>query len=75
MRHYSVRKCVLEREGMVKVIVKFCNTIIKFNHYPERWLKSVDVMIEKGKGPRITKLRTLEMAEEDMKFIMRTFLA
>ena len=38
---------------MAKVLLTFYNIIIKFNHCVLRWLKAVDVMIEKGKGPRL----------------------
>ena len=31
-------------------------------------------MIEKGKGPNIKKLRTLEMIEADLQLVMRIFL-
>ena len=51
---------------MVKMLVKFDNIIIKFNHCPSTWSKVVDVMIEKVKGPRLGKVRTLEMIGDDM---------
>ena len=59
---------------MVDVLVKFCNVIIKHNHNPRRWLKVVDVVIEKGKGPRIDKLRILEMIEANLQLVMRILL-
>ena len=65
-RDYAVCKCALECERIVEVLIKFCNVIIKHNHYPKRWLKVFDVVIEKGKGPRIDELRTLEMIEADL---------
>ena len=73
-RDYEAFKCALECERMVEVLVQFYNVIIKCNHYPRRWLKVVDVMIEKGKGPRINKLRTLEMIEANLQLVMRMFL-
>ena len=36
--------------------------------------KVVDVAMKKGKGPRIEKLRTLEMIEADLQLVMRTCL-
>ena len=59
---------------MAKVLVKFCNIIIKFNHCPIIWSKAVDVMIEKGKGPRLGKMRMLGMIEAYMQLIKRVFL-
>ena len=73
-RDYAACKCALECERMIEVLIKFYNIVIKHNHYPKRWLKAVDVMIEKGKGPRIDKLRTLEMIEADLQLAMRIFL-
>ena len=48
---------------MAKVLVKFYNIIIKFNHCVPRWLKVVDTMIEKRKVPRLKKMGILEMIE------------
>jgi hypothetical protein len=69
-----VCKCALESDRVVAVLVKFYNIVIKYNHYPSRWLKVVDVMLEKGKGPRLKKLRILEMIEADLQLVMRVFL-
>ena len=51
-RDYAVHKCALESERLVEVLVQFHNAIIKHNHYSRRWLKVVDIMIEKGKDLR-----------------------
>ena len=64
-RDHVVHKCALESERMVEVLVQFHNVIMKHNHHPKRWLKVVDVVIEKGKGHRIEKSRILEMIEAD----------
>ena len=56
-RDYSVHKCAMHCERMVKVLVRFYNTMIKHNHFPSRWLNVLDVMIEKGKGNKVNKLR------------------
>ena len=47
--------------------------MIKFDHFPERWLKVVDAMTEKRKGPRAKKLRMLKIKESDAQLIMRMF--
>ena len=70
---HSACKCALGSERMVHMLVKRYDAIIKFNHYPERWLKKIDVIIEKGKGPRIKKIRILEMIEVGVQQIMRIF--
>ena len=47
MRDYSVRKCAVESDRVVAVLIKFCNIVIKCNHCPSRWSKVADVMLEK----------------------------
>ena len=55
MRDYSVHKCALENNVVVVVLAKFYNFVIQHNHYPSRWLKLVDIMLEKGKVPLLKK--------------------
>ena len=55
MRDYSVHKYVIESGRVVAVLVKIYNVVIKYNHYTSRWLKVEDVMLEKGKAPRLKK--------------------
>ena len=74
IRCCSVHKCALDSERMVKLLVKFCIETIKFNHYPERWLKVSDEITEKRKVPRTKKLRALKMTEAGMQLAMRSFL-
>ena len=61
-------------ERMVKVLVRFYNVIMKHNHFPSRWLCVPCVMIEKGKGNKINKLRVTQIIEADLQLIMRTLL-
>ena len=42
--------------------------------YVKRWLNIVDVMLEKGKGPTLGKLRTITLIEGDLQILMRIFL-
>ena len=74
IRDCSVFECALESERIVEVLVKFYNVIIKCNHYLRRWLKFVDVMLEKVKGPRLKKLRMLQIIEADLQLVIRTIL-
>ena len=55
-RTYSVYKCALESKEMTKILVLFYNTLIKNGLYLKRWLKVLDVILEKGKGPILGKL-------------------
>ena len=49
-RDYYGHECATYFEGMVKVLVRFCNLLIKNNHFPLRWLDVSDEMMEKGNG-------------------------
>ena len=69
-----MHKYALENELIVEALVQFYNNIIKCNDYPKIWLKVADVMIEKRKGPRLKKLRTLEMIEAGLQLVMRMCL-
>ena len=61
-------------ERMTTVLVHLHNATLKHKHYPKRWLDVLDVMIEKGKGSRINKLRVIQIVEADLQLLMRTFL-
>ena len=43
-------------------------------YYLEYQLKILDVMLEKGKGPILRKLRTRQLIEVDLQMIMRVFI-
>ena len=73
-RTYSVYKCALENDIMTSILVKFYNTLIKHRIYLKRWLKILDIILEKGKGPIIGKLRTIQLYEADLQLLMRIFI-
>ena len=52
-------KYALESEKMTSILVRFYNTIVKKGYYPKRWIKLLAIILEKGKGPIIGKLRTI----------------
>lgn len=64
----------INSDRMVKVLFEFYNVIIKHNHFLTIWLDVLDVMIEKGKGNKINKLRVMQLIETDLQLIMRIFL-
>ena len=39
-----------------------------------RWRKIVDTVIEKGKGPVLGKLRTIQLIKADLQLLMRIFI-
>ena len=69
-----MHKCAIELERMKEVLVKFYNVIVKHQCYPKRWLDALDMMLEKGKGNLISKLRVIQIIEEDLQLLMRMFL-
>ena len=46
----------------------------KNRSYPKRWEKILDVMLSKGRGMMLGKLRTITLIEADLQCIMRMFL-
>jgi len=44
---------------MTKILVLFYSVLIKKGFYLKRWLKVLDVILEKGKGPVLGKLHTI----------------
>ena len=71
---YSIYKCALGSKRMTDILVEFYNIILDKGYYPERWANIVDVMLEKGKGPQLDKLRTITLIEGDLQILMRIFL-
>ena len=47
--------------------------IISNQCYPKRWLNILNNMLEKGKGPVLGKLRTIQLVEADFQLLMRIF--
>ena len=58
-QNYAIHKYALGSERMSIILINYYNLIIKQNFYPAWWLKVLDIMIEKGKGPVIGKLHTI----------------
>ena len=73
-RNYSACKCALESNKMTKTLVSFYNAVVRKGCYLKRWVKLLDVTLEKGKGPIIVKLRTSRIIEEDFQLLMKMFI-
>ena len=59
---------------MTRILVRFYNTVMKKGCYLKRWVKLLAVILEKGKGPIIGKLRTIQLIEADLQLLMRIFI-
>jgi len=53
------------------LLVQYYNLIIKYQFYLSRWLKILDIIIKKGKGPVVRKLRMIQLIEVDIQILMR----
>ena len=51
---------------MTIILITFYNTVLKKGHCLEHWIKLLAVILEKGKGPIIEKLRTIQLIEGDL---------
>ena len=58
-RNYSLYKYSLESELLTNLLVKYYNIIIIKRFYPSRWLETLDVMLEKEKGPVLERLQII----------------
>ena len=67
-------KCALESSTMTKILVKFYTTVVRKGYYLKRWIKLLAVILEKGKGPIIGKLRTIQLVEADLQILIRIFI-
>ena len=61
-------------DRMAKVFVKFCNVMLKYDHFPSRWLDVLDAMIEKCEGRKNNELGIMQIIEVKLKLTMREFL-
>jgi hypothetical protein len=73
-RTYSVYKCAIDSKIMTKILLLLYNTLFRKGWYLKRWKKVLDVILEKGKGPIIGKLRTIQLIEADLQLMMRIFI-
>ena len=69
-----MHKCGTESDLLISILVKYYNTIMQKEFYPEYWLQVLDVMLDKDKGPIIGKLRMIQLIEADLQLLMRIFL-
>lgn len=70
-RTYATYKCLIKSPTLTSLYVRFLNVVIKNKHILARWLDIVDVVLEKGKGPRVDKLRIIQLIEADLQLFMR----
>lgn len=55
--------------------MRFINVTIKNEHVLRRWLDVADITLEKGKGPRIDKLRIIQLIEGDLQLVFRILVS
>jgi len=64
-------KCALISTRMTIILITYYNLIIDRQFYLSRWLKTLDVILEKEKGPVVDKLRTTQLIVADLQLLMR----
>ena len=65
-----MQNCVVQRESNKSVSRAFkhnCN----LQFFQERWFKTLVIMIEKGKGHFLGKLRTIQFVESDLQLTLK----
>ena len=68
---YVVYKYAIRSIKMAQLLVRYYNIRIKQNYYLQRWFKILEIMIEKEKGARLGKIRTIQLIKVDLQMIMR----
>ena len=58
----------------MSLLVKYYNQCLMREFYPNRQLKALDITLEKGKGPVLGKLRTIQLIEADFQMLMCIFI-
>ena len=64
-------KCSLYYKNVKILLIKFYNIILEKVMYLEKWAKILDMIIEKGKGPILGKLKIMQLIEAEIQLIMR----
>ena len=65
-RTHAVFKYALHCTKFTEMLLHFYNTIITKEYYLNRWTNIIEVMLEKGKGPIINKICTIQLIEADL---------
>ena len=73
-RTYAVYKIALASPRLTYLLVRILNLTIKYNHVLNRWVKILDTVLEKEKGPVIRKLRIIQLIEGDLQLLMRALV-
>ena len=68
--HYTT-KAKLDNSFLHKIIMKIVHTaLITVNPLP-RWQQCIQVMLEKGKGPKIKVLQIIQLVEGDLNWVLK----
>lgn len=71
---YGLLKCFSDSKIMMNFLSKFYTKIIQNRISLQRWKRAVAVMLEKGKGPRLDKLRIIQLICSDLQSLMQNCL-
>jgi hypothetical protein len=72
MGHYKViAELTSLDDTMALILTTIINTAILSSHPLHRWKRSVQVMLEKGKGRYVEHLRIIQLCEADLNFVLK----
>jgi len=69
-RTYAVYKLVNDNDKFLEVLLIFYNLVLQKGIVLKRWQNILDVILEKGKGPLLGKLRIIELIEGNLQIII-----
>ena len=72
---YTIYKILLCRDYITMLLFRFYNVLIKRKYFILRWIKILDIIMEKGKGLILGKLRIIQLIEVDLQLLMRIYFS
>ena len=73
-RTYVVHKMVIDNDEFLEILTLFYNLVIINGIVLDRWRNIIDTILDKGKGPLLSKLRIIELIEGDLQLIIRLYV-
>ena len=67
-------KCTTDSDIIMNLLVQYYNMIIQHKLIPRRWIDVLDIILDKGKGPVLRKLRIIQLIEADLQILMHIFV-
>ena len=72
---YVILKFLSNSSYIMEIMAAFYTKIVINHTVLHRWKEATALMLEKGKGPRIDKLRIIQLINADLRMLMRTLIS